>query len=141
MSIYFLSCSQYIWKVRERELTGKWLGRRCRLEMLGSGADRGIAGVDRSLGERNGGWWVAPWWRWRWFGVKVVAVKASQQHQDFLKILRIRENRGEDCGVKSWRERYEHWACHLLSLLYPTFNTHFLHFIPTPIAPFFLFPL
>ena len=39
--------------------------------------------------------------------MRVVAAKASQQHQDFLKILRIRENRGKDCGVKSWRERYE----------------------------------
>ena len=32
------------------------------MEMLGSGTDKGIAGVDRSLGERNGGWWVAQWW-------------------------------------------------------------------------------
>ena len=39
--------------------------------------------------------------------MRVVAAKASQQHQDFLKILRIRENRGEGCGVKSWRERCE----------------------------------
>ena len=37
--------------------------------------------------------------------MRVVAAKASQQHQDFLKFLKIRENRGEDCGVKSWREK------------------------------------
>ena len=30
--------------------------------MLGSGAGKGIAGVDRSLGERNGGWGLAQWW-------------------------------------------------------------------------------
>ena len=30
--------------------------------MLGSGAGKGIAGVDRSLGERNSGWWVVQWW-------------------------------------------------------------------------------
>ena len=30
--------------------------------MLGSGAGKGVAGVDRSLGERNSGWWVVQWW-------------------------------------------------------------------------------
>ena len=62
MSIYFLLCSQYIWKVRERELTRKWLGQWCSLEMLGSGASKGVPGVDKSLGERINGWWVAQWW-------------------------------------------------------------------------------
>ena len=87
ISIYFFSCSQYLWKVREKELTGKWLCRRCSLEMLASGAGEGVAEVDRSLGEREtatvaGGWRNGDWFetcsmRWWGSGARVVAAATT----------------------------------------------------------------
>ena len=72
------------------------MGWQCNLEMLSNGASKGIAGVDRSLGERNGGQWVAQWWLVRDSGLARER-KRQQQHRDFLKLLKIRENKGEDC--------------------------------------------
>ena len=87
ISIYFFSCSQYLWKVREKELTGKWLCRWCSLEILSSGAGEGVAEVDRSFRERKtttvaSGWCNGDWfetWSMRWwgFGARVAVVATT----------------------------------------------------------------
>ena len=42
-----------IYEKSEREFTGKWLGWWCSLEMLSSGASKGVAGVDKLMRESN----------------------------------------------------------------------------------------
>ena len=107
MSIYFLSCSQYVWKVRERELIGKWLGQRCSLDMLGSGAGKGVAGVDRLLGERHSGWGLAQWW----LALDFIPVMTVGCEGLRLKRWRVRTwewpKDGEGLRLKRWRVRVE----------------------------------
>ena len=55
---FIFFCVPNIYEKSERELTGKWLSRQCSLEMLGSEAGEGVAGVDRSLGRERPQWWL-----------------------------------------------------------------------------------
>ena len=120
ISIYFFSCSQYLWKVKEKELTGKWLCRRCSLEMLGSGAGEGVAEVDRSLGGRKTAT-VAKWWLvWDLFHAMMVVWRESGSGRNnngiFLKFWNLERGREQRSGLRS-EEVGERKGVRLLTLV------------------------